>query len=134
MGDKICCGKTLIMTDTNNKEKFIPVVAMRDIVIYPQMMAPIFISRKMSSIAVENAILTEDHQLILLAQKDPSMEEPEIKDLYQIGILIKAVQLLKFPDGTIKALADGIDRVKLINIIKEDDFYKASYEILQEIK
>ena len=121
------------MTDIDNKGKFIPVVVMRDIVVYPQMMAPIFISRKMSSIAIENAILTEDHHLILLAQKDPKIEEPEIKDLYQAGILIKAVQLLRFPDGTIKALADGIERVKIIEIIKENDYYKAKYEVLQEI-
>jgi len=122
------------MTNTNNKDNFIPVVAMRDIVVYPQMMAPIFISRKMSAIAIENAILTEDHYLILLAQKDPSLEEPEIKDLYQAGVLIKAVQILKFPDGTIKALADGTERVKIVEIKKENDFYQAKYEVLQEIK
>jgi len=122
------------MTNTENKDNFIPVVVMRDIVVYPQMMAPIFISRKMSAIAIENAILTEDHYLILLAQKDPSLEEPEIKDLYQAGVLIKAVQILKFPDGTIKALADGTERVKIVEIKKENDFYQAKYEVLQEIK
>jgi len=121
------------MTNAENKNNFIPVVVMRDIVVYPQMMAPIFISRKMSAIAIENAILTENHHLILLAQKDPAIEEPEIKDLYQSGILIKAVQLLKFPDGTIKALADGVERVKIIEIVKENDYYKAKYEVLQEI-
>ena len=106
------------MTDTDKKENYIPVIVMRDIVVYPQMMAPIFISRKMSAIAIENAILTEDHNLILLAQKDPSIEEPEIKDLYQAGVLIKAIQILKFPDGTIKALADGVDRVRITKIVK----------------
>lgn len=122
------------MTNIENKDNFIPVVVMRDIVVYPQMMAPIFISRKMSAIAIENAILTEDHYLILLAQKDPSLEEPELKDLYQAGVLIKAVQILKFPDGTIKALADGTERVKIVEIKKENDFYQAKYEVLQEIK
>ena len=126
--------KAKTMTNTENKDNFIPVVVMRDIVVYPQMMAPIFISRKMSAIAIENAILTEDHYLILLAQKDPSLEEPEIKDLYQAGVLIKAVQILKFPDGTIKALADGTERVKIVEIKKENDFYQAKYEVLQEIK
>lgn len=122
------------MTNTEKQNDFIPVVAMRDIVVYPQMMAPIFISRKMSAIAIENAILTEDHYLILLAQKDPALEEPEIKDLYETGVLIKAVQLLKFPDGSIKALADGIERVKIIEIVKENDYYQAKYEFLDEIK
>ena len=122
------------MANINTKDDFIPVVIMRDIVVYPQMMAPIFISRKMSAIAVENAILTEEHHLILLAQKDYATENPEIKDLYQVGVLIKAVQLLKFPDGTIKALADGIERVKIIEIVKENDFYKSRYEVLEELK
>lgn len=121
------------MTEAEKKDNFIPVVAMRDIVIYPQMMAPIFISRKMSSIAVENAILTEDHNLILLAQKDHSLENPEIKDLYEVGVLVKVVQILKFPDGTVKALADGANRVKITEIKKEEDFIKAKYEILEEI-
>lgn len=122
------------MANIDNKENFIPVVIMRDIVVYPQMMAPIFISRKMSAVAIENAILTEDHSLILLAQKDPSLDEPELNDLYMSGVLVKAVQLLKFPDGTIKALADGVERVKITNIIKDNEYYKATYEVLQEIK
>lgn len=121
------------MTDTK-KTNFIPVVIMRDIVVYPQMMAPIFISRKMSAIAIENAILTEDHSLILLAQKDPSTDEPESDDLYCVGVLVKAVQLLKFPDGTIKALADGVERVKVTDIVKDNEYYKASYEVLRETK
>ena len=122
------------MTNIKTKDDFIPVVIMRDIVVYPQMMAPIFISRKMSAIAVENAILTEEHHLILLAQKDHATENPEINDLYKVGVLIKAVQLLKFPDSTIKALADGIERVKIVEIVKENDFYKARYEVLEELK
>lgn len=122
------------MTEINKENIFTPVVVMRDIIVYPQMMAPIFISRKMSSIAVENAILTEDHGLILLAQKDPAIDEPPIDELYRTGMLVKVVQILKFPDGTIKALADGVSRVKINEIIKEDDFIKAQYEILEEIK
>lgn len=121
------------MTEIEKKDDFIPVVTMRDIIVYPQMMAPIFISRKMSSIAVENAILTEDHYMILLAQKDPSIDEPELSDLYSVGMLVKVVQILKFPDGTVKALADGVNRVKITELMKED-FVKARYEILEEIK
>jgi len=122
-----------IMADTDKKDTYIPIVPMRDIVIYPQMMAPVFISRKLSVIAVENAILTEEHNLILLAQKDSTLEDPEIKDFYQVGVLVKIIQILKFPDGTIKALADGISRVIVTEIIKEDDFYKAKYEVQEDI-
>lgn len=122
------------MNEKDKKDNFLPVVVMRDIIVYPQMMAPIFISRKISSIAVENAILTEDHHLILLTQRDASIDEPAINDLYEVGILIKAVQLLKFPDGTIKTLADGLDRVKITEIIKDGEYYRAKYEVLEEIK
>jgi ATP-dependent Lon protease len=119
----------------NIEEKnFIPVGAMRDIVVYPQMMAPIFISRKVTSIALENAVLTENHHMILLAQKDSAKDEPEADDLYQVGMLVKIVQILKFPDGTTKALADGISRVKIIELIKEDEYFKAKYDVLEEIK
>ena len=126
------------MPEKKTKEKeqntFIPVIPMRDIVIYPQMMAPVFISRKKSLTAVENAILTEDHHVILLAQKDPSIEDPESKDLYEYGILVKVVQLLKFPDGSVKALADGLERVKLTELKETEDILQAKYEIQEEIR
>ena len=124
------------MTDKNEKEQkaFTPIIPMRDIVIYPQMMAPIFISRPKSLTAIENAILTEDHYVILLAQKDPSTEEPKQEDLYEYGVLVKVVQILKFPDRSVKALADGLERVKVFEIEENDGILTTKYEILEEIK
>ncbi|HSA06536.1 MAG TPA: endopeptidase La [Candidatus Gastranaerophilales bacterium] len=122
--------------EKNQEEKpqtSIPVVPMRDIVIYPQMMAPVFISRKKSLTAVENAILTENHYVLLLAQKDGSIDDPSPQDLYENGILVKIIQILKFPDGSVKALADGINRVKVYDIEEKDNFIQAKYEILEEI-
>ncbi|NLF83641.1 MAG: endopeptidase La, partial [Candidatus Gastranaerophilales bacterium] len=126
-------------SEQENKEqehKFLPVVPMRDIVIYPQMMAPIFISRKKSLAAVENAVLTEDHKLILVAQRNLAIEEPKSSDLYEYGVLVKIVQVLKFPDGSIKALADGIERVKILEFIggeDKDEIFTARYESLKDI-
>ncbi len=121
------------MTDQENTQNtLIPVVPMRDIVIYPQMMAPIFISRRKSLTAVENAVLTEDHYVILLAQKEASIEEPAVQDLYEVGVLVKAVQILKFPDGSVKALADGIQRVKVTELEEKKDVLMAKYEPLEE--
>jgi len=128
----LCQNSGIVMLNTKNTDIYIPIVPMKDIVVYPQMMAPVFISRKMSSIAVENAVLTENHNVILLAIKDASVEEPEIKDLYNIGVIAKIVQILKFPDGTIKALADGISRAEVTDIIKEDNFFKARYKVIEE--
>lgn len=126
-------------SEQENKEqehKFLPVVPMRDIVIYPQMMAPIFISRKKSLAAVENAVLTEEHKLILVAQRNLAIEEPKSSDLYEYGVLVKIVQVLKFPDGSIKALADGIERVKILEFIggeDKDEIFTARYESLKDI-
>ncbi len=117
---------------SKNQENFIPVVPMRDIVIYPQMMAPIFIARKKSLTGVENAVLTEDHHVILLAQKDPSVEDPKQPDLFEYGVLVKVVQILKFPDGSVKALADGLNRIKITELEEKEDILVAKYEALKE--
>lgn len=118
----------------NAQTNLVPVIPMRDVVIYPQMMAPIFISRKKSLIAIENAILTESHHVILVAQKDSSVEDPEIDDIYEYGMLVKVVQILKFPDGSLKALADGQHRVRILEPEKKEDVLNARYEILEETK
>ncbi|MFH0703165.1 MAG: endopeptidase La [bacterium] len=115
-------------------EKLIPVLPMRDIIIYPQMVAPIFVTRSQSTVAVENALMTDDHEVILLAQKTPSTETPDInKDFYDIGILGKVVQILKFPDGSIKALIEGLNRIKISNIQRKDSLIQSQYEILEDI-
>ncbi|OGI23631.1 MAG: endopeptidase La [Candidatus Melainabacteria bacterium RIFOXYA12_FULL_32_12] len=111
----------------------IPVMPMREIIVYPQMVAPIFAARPESTIAIDNALLTEEHEVILLAQKDAGVEEVEIENLYQVGILSKIMQVLKFPDGTIKALAEGISRVKANNLQLNDGLIQANYEILEDI-
>ena len=110
--------------------KFTPVIPMRDIVTFPHMVAPIFVNRKVSTIALENALMSESHEVILLAQKKPQTDEPQIADLYDIGILGKVVQVLKFPDGAVKALVEGVKRVKAVDLSFEEDFIRANYEEL----
>ncbi|MEI7474195.1 MAG: endopeptidase La [bacterium] len=112
--------------------KFTPVIPMRDIVTFPHMVAPIFVNRKVSTIALENALMSESHEVILLAQKKPQTDEPQIADLYDIGILGKVVQVLKFPDGAVKALVEGVKRVKAVDLSFEEDFIRANYEELVE--
>lgn len=112
--------------------KFTPVIPMRDIIAFPQMVAPIFVNRKFSSIALENSLLSESHEVILLAQKKTQQDEPSIEDLYETGILGKVVQVLKFPDGAVKALIEGIKRIKAVNLSFEEEFIRANYEELVE--
>lgn len=116
------------------KSTFTPVIAMRDIIAFPQMVAPIFVNRKFSTIALENALMSESHDIILLAQKNPQMDEPKIEELYKTGIIGKVVQVLKFPDGSVKALVEGTHRAKVKNIQFKEDFLRAKYEIIEEIE
>jgi len=114
-------------------ENFLPVLPMRDIIIYPHMVAPLFASKPESTTAIDNALLTESHELIMLAQKDILAESVNSENLYNVGILGKVVQVLKFPDGSIKAMAEGLSRVRVNKFEQEDVLIKAQYEVLEEI-
>lgn len=114
-------------------KNIIPVLPMREIIIYPHMVAPVFVGREASIVAVDNALMTEEHEIILLAQKNPSIDNPETENLYQTGILGKIIQILKFPDGAVKVLLEGIERIKVSNIHKEEKLIRAEYEIIEDI-
>lgn len=111
----------------------VPVLPMKDIIIYPKMIAPIFASAPESTTAIDNALLTENHEVILLLKKDPQAEIITPESLYEIGILGKIVQILKFPDGTVKALAEGLHRVKITDIRQENSLIRTHFEILEDI-
>jgi len=114
-------------------KQFIPVLPMKDIILYSEMVAPIFVTRPQGSIAIDNALLTENHEIIILCQKDPSVETPSETDLYQVGILSKIVQVLKYPNGEIKTLCEGLNRVSAVEIRQEEGLISAKYEILENI-
>jgi ATP-dependent Lon protease len=118
----------------NENTNFMPVLPMKDIIIYPQMIAPIFANKPQAAVAIDNAILTESHEIIILCQKDPNTEIPTESSLYKIGILGKIVQILKFPDGTIKTLIEGLNRVKTYDLKYENGLISSKYEILHDIK
>ena len=84
----------------------IPVLALRDVVVYPHMVIPLFVGREKSIQALEKA-MDDNKQILLVAQKNASQDEPEIEDLYRIGTIANILQLLKLPDGTIKVLVEG---------------------------
>lgn len=111
---------------------FLPILPMRDVLVYPQMVVPVFIGRKKSVSALENALMTDTHEILLVAQKDSQKNELGIEDLYTYGILSKVIQLVKYPDGNIKALVEGISRVKINEIIIKDDFFVAQYDELED--
>lgn len=113
-------------------ENLIPVFPMKDILIYPQMVAPIFVPKTNLISTIEDALMTENHEIILLSVKSLPVEKLVIDDFYKIGVLGKVVQILKFPDGSIKALIETVNRIEVSNLQEQDFNFKASYRILED--
>ncbi len=90
----------------------LPVLPLRDVVVYPHMVIPLFVGRDKSMRALERAMEGE-RQILLVAQKSPDIDDPAIKDLHEIGTLAGVLQLLKLPDGTVKVLVEGQSRVAI---------------------
>ncbi|MBA4749858.1 MAG: endopeptidase La [Alphaproteobacteria bacterium] len=109
-----------------------PILPLRDIVVFPYMVVPLFVGRERSVRALEN-VMQEDQEILLVTQKDASLEEPKARDLYTIGTLGRIMQLLKLPDGTVKILVEGHSRARILRFSEEKDFFQGSIEILEEI-
>ena len=108
-----------------------PVLPLRDIVIFPQMIAPLFLGRIKSIKALES-VMDNNKEIILLTQKKPSTEEPKSKDLYKIGTIGNVLQLLKLPDGTVKVLIEGKRRCIVRNFSSFDPFVQAEVGLIDE--
>lgn len=121
-------------TGKNNMNNPVSVLTMKDIIIFPLMVAPIFLQQSHSATIVQDTLMTVDHEIIMLLQKPVSTKEQEENDeFFEIGILGKVSQLIKFPDGSLKALVESLHRVRVYDLLKEDSFVKARYEILDDI-
>ncbi len=93
----------------------LPVPALRDVVVFPHMVIPLFVGRDKSMHALEQA-MEADKRILLLAQKSAETDDPHAADLYQVGTLAQVLQLLKLPDGTIKVLVEGLSRVQVTHV------------------
>lgn len=113
------------MTHVRNKDELIPVLPLRDVVVYPHMVIPLFVGRGMSIDALEAAI-KQDKQVLLIAQKQADIDEPEFDDLYKVGTLANILQLLKLPDGTVKVLVEGTQRCSVIQFHDHEGYCAAS--------
>ncbi len=97
-----------------------PLLPLRDIVIFPTMVVPLFVGREKSIKALQE-VMKKDKSIVLVAQKNSEVDEPKSEDIYSYGCLSKVLQLLKLPDGTVKVLMEGEKRVKILEIQKEDE-------------
>ncbi len=107
----------------------VPLLPLRDVVVYPHMVIPLFVGRERSMRALEAAML-DDKQILLVAQRSAEIDDPGAEDLHSVGTLATVLQLLKMPDGTIKLLVEGLQRAKLDNVSAHDSFLVADGELL----
>ncbi|HJL58317.1 MAG: endopeptidase La [Pelagibacteraceae bacterium] len=110
----------------------IPVLPLRDIVVFPQMVVPLFVGRKLSVNALNN-VMKYNKKILLIAQKNSEIDNPNSENLYRVGTLAKILQLLKLPDGTIKVLVEGLERVKVSKIHQTKDFIIANYSFIKPV-
>ncbi len=111
--------------------QLIPVLPLRDVVVYPHMVIPLFVGREKSILALE-AAMADNKKILLLAQKNAEVDDPGQDDLYQIGTLSTILQMLKLPDGTIKVLVEGGDRVTVDSLLETNEYYSASIQLLEK--
>src|SRR5271166_2930299 len=104
--------------------ELMPVLPLRDIVVFPHMIVPLFVGREKSVRALE-AVMKDDKQILLVAQKNASQDDPSADDIYRIGTVSTILQLLKLPDGTVKVLIEGGRRAKITGFKETESYFEA---------
>src|SRR4029453_9493397 len=113
--------------DTSSLE--LPVVPLRDMVVFPHMMAPFIVGRESSVRALEQALQAPQKRIFLVAQKDPKVDEPLYNDIYEVGVIATVIQNLKLPNGNVKVMVEGVQRGKLAEMKDKDGALYAEVEV-----
>ena len=123
------------MTDDTTAEKTIPVVLpvlpLRNIVVFPGMIVPLFVGREKSIRALED-VMADDKELLLVSQKDGDQDDPQPSDMHEIGTVGSVLQMLKLPDGTVKVLVEGNRRARVLEYLENEAFFEASALALED--
>src|SRR6266478_458607 len=119
-------------THRDPSHETVPLLPLRDLIVFPHEVYAIFVGRQKSIKALEAAEATRK-PILLAAQKDARVFEPGPDDIYAVGTLGVVVQLLRLPDGTIKALLEGKKRARIVRYVGEDDFFKVEVEEIEEV-
>ena len=106
-----------------------PVLPLRDIVVFPHMIVPLFVGREKSVRALEE-VMKDDKQILLVAQKNAAQDDPTTDDIYRVGTVGTVLQLLKLPDGTVKVLVEGGQRARIARFAENDSFFQAHAEAM----
>ena len=115
------------------KAALFPVLPLRDIVVFPHMIVPLFVGREKSIRALEE-VMRDDKQILLVAQKNAGQDDPGTEDIYRVGTVSSVLQLLKLPDGTVKVLVEGNARAEINSFIDNPKFFQAHAEVLSEVE
>src|SRR5271167_3757982 len=112
--------------------ELLPVLPLRDIVVFPHMIVPLFVGREKSVRALE-AVMKDDKQILLVAQKNATQDDPSADDIYRVGTVSTILQLLKLPDGTVKVLVEGGRRAKITGFKETEAYFEASVETIPDV-
>ncbi len=115
-----------------NTQRTMPVLPLRDVVVFPYMIMPLFVGRAKSINALEEA-MNDDKQLLLVSQREADLEEPTPEDLFDVGTIANIIQLLKLPDGTVKVLVEGQNRAKINNLEDGESTFPQKLPLLKPL-
>lgn len=107
-----------------------PILPLRDIVVFPHMIVPLFVGREKSVKALED-VMENDKNILLVSQKDANVDNPEQDEIFTVGTVATVLQLLKLPDGTVKVLVEGVERARVVRFIENENFFEADVEVDQ---
>jgi ATP-dependent Lon protease len=113
------------------KRESLPLVPLRDMVVFPHMMAPFIVGRESSVRALEQTLSSSTKRIFLVAQKDPKVDEPLQGDIYEMGVVATVIQNLKLPNGNVKVMVEGIKRGKVVEVTEHDGALAAEVETLE---
>ena len=107
----------------------LPAVPLRDMVVFPHMMAPFIVGRAGSVRALEESLARGDRNIFLIAQRDPKVDEPGQDDMHRIGVVARIVQNLRLPNGNVKVMVEGVQRAELMELVEDDGAFSATVEV-----
>ncbi|NOR52369.1 MAG: endopeptidase La, partial [Gammaproteobacteria bacterium] len=119
--------------ESQDSKETIPVLPLRDVVVYPHMVIPLFVGREKSIRALEEA-MASDKEILLVAQKSASEDEPHLDEIFRIGTIANILQLLRLPDGTVKVLVEGKSRAQVLEFVTDEDYIAAKFSVPESIE
>src|SRR5690606_27266115 len=121
------------MTESTPETQTLPVMPLRDVVLYPHMVSPLFVGREKSIQALEAAMLADPRRILVVAQKQPDIDDPGPGDLFRFGTVATILQLVKLPDGTVKVLVEGVERAR-IHELSAGDYFSATVSVENDVE